>query len=481
MAAGGTIGQHLSYLATMAVLSRLLAPSDFGVVALLGSINGFFQIFAQGGLSSAMIQRKEFSANDDRAVVGLALLIGIVLAGVLYLVAPLLATLFEKDDLSAVIRTACIAMVLLPLGQTANGILARRQQFARRGIVGVGATLVAGIAAIALALHGFGYWSLVFQVVARPFLVACFAWGFVRSVPLPRWDRSVVRQVWGFSGFIILFQVVNYWSRQSDNLLIGKFLGLEALGYYSRAYALLLVPLTLLSGVLSPVLHSALREGENSIAVIADRWLESVRMIGMVSMPMMAVASISAGWIVPFAWGVNFEPAVNTFAILAIAGMHQPMLSIGGAVFFTLERNRLLFILGLVSAIIYISGFVAGLRFGIEGVAWGFVVASHMVFLMSFHIILTSVLKSSWRRAARYFRGPVLVTIPAVAIALGLRECSGCLFGPDGFRLMVVFGLSGLGAVLTGVLVEPWLRTRVLGMARSRLMPLGNRQGKDSG
>jgi PST family polysaccharide transporter len=365
-------------LGIAAVLSRLLTPEDFGTIAMVTVISGFMSIFAEAGLGSVAVQFRDFVKRDHQTMFTLSLCLGLFLALLLAGFSSYVAVFFHNPDLKPVAMVMALAFPFSTLGIVPRGLLQRSMHFRAISIVSIVAAICAGFIGITMAFTGWGYWALVAQTLANSLISSCaFIW-LAHLAPVPRWDFRVIKKIFSYSGNLTLFSMINYWARNLDNLLIGRFLGSAPLGYYNRAYQLMMLPLSMLTGVITPVLHSVLAQKQNDIPAMYWGYLKVVKMIGLISIPGMTYAVIMSPELIRVVWGDQWDQTIPVFAILGLNGLFQPILSTTGTVFLARNKADWLFKCGIVSTVLLCSGILLGLPYGIKGVAIGYTIASNL-------------------------------------------------------------------------------------------------------
>jgi PST family polysaccharide transporter len=409
-------------LGIAAVLSRLLSPEDFGTIAMVTVISGFMSIFADAGIGSAVVQFRDFKGKDHQSLFSLSLLLGVFLAGVLALGSSFVAVFFDNPDLQPVAAVMALAFPCSTLGIVPRGLLQRDMRFREVAVVNIVAAFAAGIVGIVMAFTGWGYWALVVQTLTNSFLSSLAFLVLAKLSPIPHWDFAVIRKIFSYSGNLTLFSMINYWARNLDNLLIGKFIGSAPLGFYNRAYQLMMLPLSMLTSVISPVLHSALAEKQNDIPAMYRGYQKVIRLIALISIPGMSFAVIMAPELIRVVWGDQWDQTIPVFAILGLNGLFQPIMSTTGTVFLARNKAHWLFRSGIISTILYCTGIVLGLPYGIVGVAAGYTIASNLYVIPLMFFIFVKLLQGKFIDFVNAIRFPCLFSILFSPIAFGLSE-----------------------------------------------------------
>lgn len=441
--ASGVYTNRFLSLGVAAVLSRLLTPEDFGTIAMITVVSGFMSIFADVGLSSAAIQFRDLEKRDHQTMFTLSLILGLFFALLLIGSSSYVATFFHNPDLKLVAMVMALSFPFSAMGIIPRGLLRRDMRFREISVVSIVVALCTGLIGIVMAFTGWGYWSLVAQTLTNCFLSSCCFMYLARLTPVPRWDIQVIKKIFGYSGNLTLFSMFNYWARNLDNLLIGKFLGSTSLGYYNRAYQLMMLPLSMLTGVLVPVLHSALAEKQNDIPSMYRGYIKVVKMIGLISIPSMTYAVILSPELIHVIWGDQWEQTIPVFAILGLNGLFQPIMSTTGTVFLARNKADWLFKCGIVSTVLLCLGILLGLPFGIIGVAIGYTIASNLWTIPLMYLVFVKLLEGRFFDFLLAVKKPcifsILISPMVFLLAIFMRQKI-----PDVLILVVTFSFSFL-------------------------------------
>ena len=370
------IGQAVKFGLTVgstAILARLLTPEDYGLVAMVTVITGFIANFYYLGLSTATIQREEIDHDQVSTLFWVNVAASTGMALLVAMLAPVLSWFYSEPRLTWITVTLAAAFVLMGLGVQHQALLNRQMRFGALAASDVIATLGGIVVGIACASAGLAYQSLVAAQLTTAALSSALLWWFCRWRPHAAGSLSRVYPMLRFGGAITGFQVVNYFARNGDNFLIGRFHGSQELGLYSRAYNLLLFPLM---QILSPIASVALptlsrMNGEAFRAA----FLRMARVACVLSMPLVAFTIGTADLIIEIFLGAQWHQAANIFAWLGFLGLVQPIANTSGWVFVAQGRAKEQFYAGIINGTTSILSFLVGLPWGGTGVAAAYAVS----------------------------------------------------------------------------------------------------------
>lgn len=459
-------------LGVTAVLARLLTPADFGVIAMVAVIAGFLSILAEAGLSTAVVQKRDLSERALSSLFWLGLGVGSLSAGLLAAASPLVALFFAEPRLTPVVAWLSLGFVFLALGRIPNGLLERSFRFRELAFAELIASALSGALGIVLAFRGAGYYALVAQTLVSGCLNATLRLAFARFRPRLVFDTSELKTVGVYSSGVTAFTAINYWARNLDKALIGRSLGAAELGFYGRAYALMLIPLEGITGIINPSLHPLLSAMQGDPERMTRAYLKVVRLVAVLALPTMCVLGTLAPEFVHVAWGRGWDPAVRVFAILCFVGSIQPIGSTFGPVFLATNRTRLLAITGLVNTVVLMSGIALGVRHGIDGVAIGYSLAYGVIFLPTMYLVVVVLLRGRVADIAQVFLRAGGVALPVLlALLLFNRLLRGVL--PEAAHLLVGIALGLVTWLVSFRVVDPAL----LSEARS-FLPWGKKRSR---
>lgn len=347
-------------LAVTAVLARLISPDDFGVVAVASVIIAFFSIFTDMGLSPAIIQHKDLTNSQLSDLFSFTFFLGVALAVVFFLCSPLIAQYYNRPILSAICKLLSVNLFFASINIVPNALFYRDKIFKYIAVRGFVIQFVSGAIAVATALFGGGLYALV----VNPILSALFL--FLLSIrKYPQSFRftlgiPVLRKIFSYSAYQFLFNTINYFSRNLDTLLIGRYIGMIPLGYYDKAYRLMTLPLQNITQVITPVMHPVLSDYQNDKDQLGSSYEKIVRVLSIIGFPLSVFLFFSAKELVLLFFGNQWGAAVPVFQMLSLSVGVQVVMSSSGSIFQAAGDTRSLFICGLFSCFLNVSGILFG-------------------------------------------------------------------------------------------------------------------------
>lgn len=438
-------------LASTVILARLLSPQDYGIIAMVLAVTNFAGVFRDLGLSSAAIQKDRLTSAQQSNLFWLNVAMGGFLTLLVSAASPLVVWFYSKPELLWVTVALSLNFLIGSFSSQHGAMLVRNMQFGRKAVPAIAGATIALAVSVTLAISGWSYWSLVWGNLAGAVVTTSLL--FALSPFRPAWMKrgAGIRQMVQFGANVTAFDFINYFHRNLDNVLIGKFMGADALGLYSRAYALLMLPISNLRGPITAVGYPALSRLQDQPEAFRDYYRKTTRLLALGSMPFTAFLFVSADEVVRLLLGPAWSGSAPIFAVLALVAFVQPVITLWGIVTLSRGMSRRYLHLGLFNAGSSALGFVAGLPWGAVGVAVGYAVATYVTAVP----ILAWAFRGTPLRLADFFSSTFR---PAVASLVAAGLCSvfwSDFGGVEGFtRLMWAFAMF-LPAYLLTLLVLP--------------------------
>lgn len=407
-------GKQISQFIIVAILARLLSPNDFGLLAMATVFINFGMIFSEMGISSALIQKQDTHDRHYYSAFWLNVVVGIALTLIFATISPLIAWFYKKPELQLILAVISINYFISSFVVIQQTILTKEMDFKSLAIRDIIAVVLSGGIGIYMAFHGFGVWSLVFQSITFTLFNAILLWALSPWRPKYQFAKSDIKDIFGFSANLTGFNVVNYFARNVDQLLIGKFLGAQALGYYSLAYRLMLYPLQNISWVIGKVMFPAFSKIHDNLEKVRGNYLKTVKIIALIAFPIMLGLFAVAPEFIKVIFGIKWAEAITTIRILCVCGLFQSIGTTVGVIYLSLGRVDMLFKLQFWGTALVVVFILIGLKWGINGVALFYTLQSVLWIIINLHII-SKLTESNLRSIYSNLKTPLAIAIGAIA------------------------------------------------------------------
>ena len=373
--AGGTLAKAFLQVLSIVVLARLLTPDDFGVTAMVFPILSFASIFQQAGLGMAVLQRDSVTDEELSAIFWTNVSLGVLVGALLAAMSPLVADFYNEPRVQALTAAAGVLMIIGSLTSQHMILMMRKMLFGRLALIDVLSLTVGTTLAIATAYFFQSYWAIFLLSFGTTASMCIFAWVLggwrpVRPAPLRQ-----VKDVLLFGGNITLSNLATYFGQNLDKILIGRWIGAVALGYYERAYKVVLLPVLFvhmpLFRLLVPMLSKSKHEAERHRRL----FVLGYQLALFLTVPGILLLVIAAPKFVVFVLGEQWLSAAPIFSWLALASLAQLVIGPLNMIFVSQGRSREAMLSSVASSLYLSIAFMIGLRWGATGVAAAFAIS----------------------------------------------------------------------------------------------------------
>jgi len=404
------IFKQVLQIVSLIIFARLLSTEDFGLFAILMIFLGFLDMFVDMGTSSALIQIKNPSQKLLSSIFYFNVFIGLSLCIILYLLAGYIALFFDAEKLQILLQIISINFIIASFSVVQKALFEKNIDFKRVTLIESFAVFISIALGIIAAVYGLGVYSLVIQVLTFNIIRVLLMWIVSSWRPSFYFSLDDIKSIWKYTSNLFSFNFINYFARNADNFLIGKFLGSPALGVYSMAYRIMLYPLQNITQILIRILFPAFAKIKDDNNKFQNAYLKVIFFIALIAFPLMVGLMATSNLFVDVLLGQKWHNLANIIMILAPVGMMQSIVSTTGSIYMAKGNTNLLFKMGLLNSVVTVVFFILGLPFGVEGVAFAY--------LLSNLLMLYIVLMVSWRQIDLSVSEGIRKIIPILLISI---------------------------------------------------------------
>lgn len=442
----GRGAQTLVYLVSGMILARLLTPADFGLYAMVGSLIALVTAFRDFGFPMAAVQRKSLETEQANGLFWVAMKLNLLTGAFVALMAPVLAWFYGEPRIAGITLVMAAAVFCLGLGIVHSGLLVRRMQFGRVAAIDAGATLVGFAAGVASAVAGAGYWALVFLYLGTAVARTAALWSFCRWRPARPKSASGehppgVREMLTYGGTYTAYKLLHHAGYNVDRVLIGYFIGANAIGFYDNAFRWSRYPQQSFSAPLLDVAVSGLSRLQDDPHGYRAFCRRAFAPVFALVLPTLVFLAIDARNAILVLLGPQWMESVPIFRWLCLSGIAGCILSLTQWLYLSRGQTRRMLKWAFVATPVMIAGAVAGLHWGALGVAVGFTVATGLLAFPAVRFCLA--------------RSPVT-----------MRDFGGVLWRP--------FVCCAAAAAAVGLLPAPWRESAPLLQLLANLLLFGS-------
>jgi PST family polysaccharide transporter len=474
----GAITTNGLRVVVIAVLGRALDSHDFGIVAAAISVNVILYSIRDIGVGQAIIQRKTLEAEHLSTAFAVSTYLGLALSALLFATAPLIGKVYGITESVDVLRVLGLLFALRGVSAISRMMCQREMNFRAIAIIDALAFAIGSIVSMVLAVAGAGPWALVGgYLIEETLSTAMYLYAAPPRVSL-RIDGVRFRELMTFGTGQTVAQVAGILATYGDNFVVGRSLGAEALGYYTRAYDLIKLPSTVFSNIVGNVLFPALSRVQDDPERLATSFRRVLFVNAIVLLPASAALFVLAPETIRILMGPGWDDAVLPFQILTLTMLLRTTQKLGAIVATAAGAVNAVALAYIVYMVFVIGGALVSIRWGIVGVATTTAVAIAVVSAECCYLAMAASKLTLGRLLAAHLPGALVALVvaatawPLAAALRGANQSTAVVFGGT---LVASIGLSLL-------LVAFWLR-RSRGdfrWLRDELQRLARRASKSS-
>ena len=384
-----TIFQTIINFGVGVLLARILKPEDFGLYGLTIILLGILNLLFTASISRFIIQKDNLDKQDIETSLGISFYLSIVAYLIIWFISPWVAVFFNELLLTDLIRVYSISIFFMSISSIFKGILIKKMKFKfifYSDLIAV----IFGYSAfgIVLALNNFGVYSLIYATLSKEMFSLFTLYVFSKSEMSFKINLSKVKQIFIYSGGVGLSNIFGYTANNADYVIIGKYLNPTALGLYTRAFTIMTLPLSKISMTIFDVIFSVFASVKNDLEQIKNIYLKSIKLIAIISFPILSTIMIGSEWIINGIYGEKWGGAIKVLQILCIAGFFRVITNSSGAVVKATGKVYREAWRQLIFAIILIAGALIGYKYGIEGVGVAVVISALWFYLSMAHLTM---------------------------------------------------------------------------------------------
>lgn len=400
-----------------AVLARLLTPDDYGIIAIASVIIAFFNVLSDVGIGVAVIQTKDYSEKDLDHLYSLNIYIGLFLSIVFFASSGIISSYYNNEQLLSVCRLLSLLILFTCARTVPMNLLYREKQFKYIAFTNLSVQVICGVAAIIAALSGWGVYALVLsQVLSALLLFVIYTIKYRRHFYL-KVDLAPLKRVFSYSAYNFLGTIFVYLTLNIDKLLVGKYVGSKALGFYEKSYSLVFLPINNITFVITPVLHPLFSEFQNDFKELAHKYFKIIEILAYISFPLSVICFFISKELILTFYGNQWYPAIPPFQVMSLAISFLILDTTVGSIynaanqtqrgFFTMMSMSFVMIVSIVAAICIWNTILA--------VAYAFLFAKIFGTLINFYS-LTCGLQVRFFYFIRCILKPIIVSLGVLTV-----------------------------------------------------------------
>jgi O-antigen/teichoic acid export membrane protein len=372
------LGRQGAQIAAALLIARILGPESYGIISVASIYVILATLLLDQGLSAALVQHASLTARAPGATATLNLLTSLILALLTWLAADFIADFFSVPELKIVLQLLAVALPLKALAVVPRAMLSRHLQFKGAAVADIAGALLGGSAGALSAALGADYYAVVYMTIVGDLVMAVV---LLKSAggPVPNLALREVAPLLKFSASVFGVNGLAYFSRNIDNILVGRFLGVASLSLYGMAYRVLAVPVMLFGQTVNRVMFPVFSRTSKDRALLSGNLLKSMQVLSMIVVPVMVFVACMSSPIVLVVLGREWMDAAPLLSVLAVAGARETIFFIAPSLMRGVGKAGLNLRYEILATALQVSGIVIGLQFGLVWVALGYAAAGFLL------------------------------------------------------------------------------------------------------
>lgn len=392
-------GSALIGFVSSIILARLLMPSDYGLIGMLAIFIAVSQTFIDGGLGSALIQKKRPTKEDYSTffIWNFVLSVGCYL--ILFFCAPLIAGFYKQELLRSVLRFEGVILIINAISLVQVNQLKKQLNFKKIASIELSVSIIALAVCIYLAWKGYGVWALVVQALVGSTLKTIIFWISTKWRPILVFSKQSFKELWNFGGFILMSNLINTFCDNIHGLLIGRLYNPTTMGYFSKARHTEEMGSGLISQVINQVAYPVLAEAQNDKAYLIRMLKKFIGVLAYVTIPLLLLLVLLAKPVFVLLYSDRWLQSVPYFQVLCFAGIAICLQGINLNAIAAIGKSKIMFKWTLVKRGLGLCFIIGGLAaFGMKGLLAGMITTSYMIYIINAGLVSKYIGYTNWQQ-----------------------------------------------------------------------------------
>ena len=412
--------EGISFVVKLA-LARVLMPEEFGLIAMISVFISISGMIAQGGFGFSLVQSKELSNTDIETVFSINLLIGLLMAGVLWVSAPWISSFYGQEELTQIMRVLCFVVFIRQLGSVHSALFSRDMNYRQVAIASFPGLILSGIVGVWMAIEGFGVWALVTQTILSAIFSAAFKWYFSPWSPSLGISVESAKRLFPFGARLMLHRFLNILFQNVYILVIGRYYSAAEVAFYQRAKGLQMLPMTSVFEIFNRVTFPLMSRLADDRERRKKAFYKMMNMLAWIVFPGMALLAAIGEPLIIVLIKEKWLPVVPFLRVLCFMGMLMTLNMLNASSISGMGRADLILKVTFINKVMIILNIALTLQHGIMTMIVGQVVVTGAAVLM-YMVLNRNVLEVSIASQFKVILRPFLFSVLiASSVFFGLQ------------------------------------------------------------
>lgn len=404
------------------ILARLLLPTEFGLIGMISVFVGIGTILFDAGMTQSLIRTKNPDQADYSTVFFFNLIGSTLIYIIIFFTAPLIATFYEQEILTGIIRLYCLTFVIRGFAAVQSTRLTKEIDFKTQMIVALPSLIISSMVGIVMAYMGYGVWSLVWSAIVNALFSTTQLWYYSKWTPSLVFDWNKFKGHFHFGYKLTLSGISETLFSNIYQIIIGKYFTPVEVGFFTRAETLKNFPVTTISGALRNVTYPLFAKIQDDNERLKRIYKQIMQIVTFIIAPLITFAGVLAEPVFRFLFTEKWLPAVPYFQIICFTGILYPIHAYNLNVLIVKGHSDLFLKLEIIRKAMVIVVVVITFQFGIWGLLWGQIITSVAALYINTYYTGKLINYGAWQQ--------IKDIIPFILIAI---IAGGFIFGLDFF------------------------------------------------
>jgi O-antigen/teichoic acid export membrane protein len=437
------------YLVT-AILARILLPDDFGLLGMANVFVGVLVVINDRGWSNVLVQKRDITQIHISSVFWINIIFSMLFITLLIGSSTFIAAFYQRPVIRNIICMLSLSIFFDSLNIVQRALNRRELKFKLLAIAEIFSWVIGGVIGIICALQGLGVISLVLQILSMRMISVIILWRYTQWKPVVSYSLSAIKELMHFSLNVTGHAILSFFTNNIDYLLIGKYLGAHALGFYTLAFKLMMVPVRHIAWIVSQVMFSVFSLIQQDINKVRSNYIYMVKAVSVVTFPMVFGLFALAPEFIHCIIGPKWEPTIGIIRVLCVCSLLLSIGALKGVILLSLGRAEIQFKISLITTIATTVSIIIGLPWGIQGVVFAYT---------GMHILLSPLIliwaNSLMNLSIKDFLKPLWnIIFYCIVMTLGIGIVKYLVHGSDFVVLAIGFVMGSACYILMLIMFE---------------------------
>jgi PST family polysaccharide transporter len=460
------IPSQIVYFAISIIVARILMPRDYGILGIAMMIIGYANVFTNFGFNQAIVQKRIVDKRTLNSIFTFDLSISILIATGFFFAAGFIAEFFRTPECAKAVRVLCLVFIITSFYGLPHAILRRDMNFKAVSLIEVLHSWLMSAVTLLLAIKGWGYWALVYGQLVPLFVIAfvlCIKAGWI---PFVYFNNSLMKRVYDFGAWNFLRAQLAFVSQHVDKFVVGRWLGPVSLGYYDKSISIAEVPGNSILMNINAVMFSSFSKNQESKDELQEHFKKSLTLTALIIFPIYTGLIVIAPYFVHSLLGEKWSPMIFPFQIILFGFIFRSFGGLIASLNVAIGKYRNYSLRLLAAVTVFIFACLLFLRFGLNGIAFSFVVFSLTLFLLTVSLAISQI-EISWIEV-------IGCILPGLTSAIIMACCVEILsyYFLTAHSILNLMLLSSIGAVIYLLCSLTWRTEEIMEFRKTLLIDI---------